>query len=188
MEILLVIVFVFLAFIIWLFWAGRNRLVMLSVDVDEANAQIHTQLQRRYDLIPNLVETVKAYAKYEKETFEKITEARNILGNALKTSDPELMGKAEGHFQRAQAAILLVAEKYPDLKASGNFLSLQEELTATENKVAYARQAYNDSVREYNTGIQVFPAVMVAGMLGFHQREMFEISSTEAKEAPEVEL
>ncbi|MFV0556240.1 MAG: LemA family protein [Lactovum sp.] len=186
MVYILIILVLIIFFVIWLFWHGRNKLVRLSVNVDEASSQINTQLQRRYDLLPNLVETVKAYAKYESETFEKITKARNSLAQALNAADPELLKEADIQFQQAQFSIQLVAEKYPDLKASENFLNLQEELTTTENKIAYARQAFNDSVREYNTEIQVFPIILIAEKLGFKERQMFELSSEEAREVVEV--
>ena len=186
MLIFLIIVIVIVLFLLWLFIGGRNRLVRLSVGVDESSAQINTQLQRRYDLIPNLVETVKGYAKHEQETFDKVTEARNAIGTALKNADPATITAAEQQYQQARLAINAVAENYPDLKANQNFLALQEELTSTENKVAFSRQAYNDSVRDYNIGIQAFPTVLIAGMFGYHKRDMFEVASDAVKEAPKV--
>ncbi|MDR0299254.1 MAG: LemA family protein [Streptococcaceae bacterium] len=184
----MIVVLVVVLAVVWLFWGGRNKLVRLNVNVDEAQAQISTQLQRRFDLIPNLVETVKGYAKHEQETFDKVTEARNAIGNALKNSDPASVTEAEKQYQSARLAINAVAENYPDLKANQNFLALQEELTSTENKVAFARQAYNDSVRNLNIGIQVFPTSLIAGMFGFHKREMFEVENVAAKEAPKVQF
>lgn len=188
MWIFLIILLIIVLFVIWLFVSGRNRLVRLSVGVDEAASQISTQLQRRYDLIPNLVETVKGYATHEQETFDKVTEARNAIGTALKNADPATITAAEAQYQQARLAINAVAESYPELKANQNFLALQEELTSTENKVAFSRQAYNDSVRDYNTGIQVFPTVLIAGMFGYHKRDMFEVESDAVKEAPKVQF
>ncbi|HEY0221884.1 LemA family protein [Lactovum miscens] len=188
MTISLIIIVVIILAVVWLFWGGRNRLVRLNISVDESAAQISTQLQRRFDLIPNLVETVKGYAKHEQETFNKVTEARNAIGNALKNVGPEAVDEAEKQYQSARLAINAVAENYPDLKANQNFLALQEELTSTENKVSFARQAYNDSVRAFNIGIQVFPTSLIAGMFGFHKREMFEVENEAVKEAPKVQF
>lgn len=130
------------------------------------------QLRRRYDLIPNLVETVKGYAAHEREVFESVTRARS-LGIEAK-SVPE-QAQAESMITQALRQLFAVAENYPQLKASENFLALQEELTATEGRIAFARQFYNDSVLRYNNGIQVFPSVLIAGPLGFKPREYFEI-------------
>lgn len=186
MLIILIILLVIILAIVWLFWGGRNRLVTLSVDVDNASAQIDTQLQRRFDLIPNLVETVKGYAKHEQETFDKVTEARNAIGRALSSKDGKDLSAAESQYQQARLAINAVAESYPDLKANQNFLSLQEELTSTENKVSFARQAFNDAVRDFNIGIQAFPTVLIAGMFGYHKKEMFQVENEAAKTAPKV--
>ncbi len=160
-----------------------NRLIVLRNRVDNAWSQIDVQLRRRYDLIPNLVETVKGYASHESETFEKVTQARNMAVNAQTVAE---QGQAENMLTGALKSLFAVAEAYPELKANENFMQLQEELSGTESKIAYARQFYNDSVMSYNTGIQSFPANLFAGMFGFTPREYFEIELAEAREAPQV--
>ena len=160
-----------------------NRLVVLRNRVDNSWSQIDVQLRRRYDLIPNLVNTVKGYATHESETFEKVTQARNMAVNATTVAE---QGQAENMLTGALKSLFAVAEAYPELKANENFLHLQEELTGTESKIAYARQFYNDSVMSYNTSIQSFPANLLAGIFGFTQREYFEIELAEVREAPEV--
>ncbi len=159
-----------------------NRLVVLRNRVDNAWSQIDVQLRRRYDLIPNLVETVKGYAAHEKETFEKVTEARNMAMNAGSVKE---QGQAENMLTGALKSLFAVAEAYPDLKANQNFLMLQEELSGTEGKIAYARQFYNDSVMSFNTSIQSFPNNVLAGMFGFAQRDYFEIEAA-ATQPPQV--
>lgn len=159
-----------------------NRLVVLRNRVDNAWAQIDVQLKRRYDLIPNIVETVKGYATHESETFEKVTQARNMAINASGVAE---QGQAENMLTGALKSLFAVAEAYPELKANQNFMQLQEELTNTESKIAYARQFYNDSVMSFNTAIQSFPANLIAGMFGFTAREYFEIEAA-AAEAPKV--
>jgi len=160
-----------------------NRLVVLRNRVDNSWSQIDVQLRRRYDLIPNLVNTVKGYASHEAATFEKVTQARNMAINAGTVAE---QGAAENMLTGALKSLFAVAEAYPELKANTNFMQLQEELTGTESKIAYARQFYNDSVMSYNTAIQSFPANLLAGLFGFTQREYFEIELAEAKEAPQV--
>ncbi len=162
-----------------------NGLVRLRNEVKNAWAQIDVQLKRRYDLIPNLVETVKGYAKHERETFEAVTNARTI---AQKMSDAgaQARGKAEGELTSALMRLLAVAEAYPDLKANQNFLNLQEELTSTENKISFSRQFYNDSVLRYNNQTQVFPSNVIAGMFGFKGSEFFEVTTAVEREAPKV--
>ena len=161
-----------------------NRLVRLRNRVDNAWAQIDVQLKRRYDLIPNLVETVKGYAAHEKETLERVVQARNI---AMAATGVQQQGEAENMLTGALKSLFAVAEAYPDLKANQNFLQLQEELTNTEGKIAYARQFYNDTVMSFNTAIQSFPANVFAGMFGFGQRDYFEVEPA-AVEAPRVEF
>jgi LemA protein len=161
-----------------------NRLVLLRNRVDNAWSQIDVQLKRRYDLIPNLVETVKGYAVHEKETFEKVTQARNMAVDAKSVKE---QGEAENMLTGALKSLFAVAEAYPDLKANQNFLDLQTQLTDTENKIAYSRQFYNDSVMSFNTGIQSFPANMLAGMFGFLAREYFEAEPAAAT-APVVQF
>jgi LemA protein len=163
------------------FIAMYNRLVTLRNRVDNAWSQIDVQLRRRYDLIPNLVETVKGYATHESETFQKVTEARNMAVSAQTVGE---QGQAENMLTGALKSLFAVAEAYPDLKANENFMMLQEELAGTESKIAYARQFYNDSVMTFNTTIQKFPQNLIAGMFGFLDREYFEID--EAAAAPVV--
>lgn len=160
-----------------------NRLVVLRNRVDNAWSQIDVQLRRRYDLIPNLVETVKGYATHESATFQKVTEARNMAVNATSVAE---QGQAENMLTGALKSLFAVAEAYPELKANENFMMLQEELSGTESKIAYARQFYNDSVMSFNTAIQSFPANLIAGMFGFSAREYFEVELAEVREAPKV--
>ncbi|MDY0088157.1 MAG: LemA family protein [Coriobacteriia bacterium] len=161
-----------------------NRLVVLRNRVQNAWSQIDVQLKRRYDLIPNLVETVKGYMTHEAETLQKVTEARNM---AISAQTVKEHGQAENALSSTLKSLFAVAESYPDLKANQNFMMLQEELSGTEGKIAYARQFYNDSVMSFNTAIQSFPANLVAGMLGFVQQDYFEIE-VEAREAVKVEF
>jgi LemA protein len=167
-----VIVIVVLLVIVGLFfWIGYNGLVKRRNQVDNAWSQIDVQLKRRHDLIPNLVETVKGYAAHERGTFEAVTNAR---ANAINAQSPQDQAQAENALSGALKSLFAVAEAYPDLKANQNFLNLQEELTSSEDKVAYARQYYNDSVLNYNTQIQRFPTVLLAGMFHFEKREFFD--------------
>ena len=160
-----------------------NRLVVLRNRVDNAWAQIDVQLRRRYDLIPNLVETVKGYATHESETFENVTQARNAAINADGVAE---QSQAENMLSSTLKSLFAVAEAYPELKANENFMMLQEELSGTESKIAYSRQFYNDSTMSYNTGIQTFPANVLAPMFGFASRDYFEIEMAEVREAPAV--
>jgi LemA protein len=148
-----------------------NSLVRLRNRIDNAWSQIDVQLKRRYDLIPNLVETVKGYAAHEKAVFENVTQAR---ANAINAQGPAEQAQAENVLSGALKSLFAVAEAYPDLKANQNFLNLQEELTSTEDRVAYARQFYNDSVLSYNNKIQTFPSSVIAGTFNFEKREYFE--------------
>ena len=152
-----------------------NGLVRLRNRIEGAWAQIDVQLRRRYDLIPNLVETVKGYAAHEKETLERVIQARQ--GGIQATGVAE-QAQAENVLSAALRQLFALSEAYPDLKANQNFLQLQEELTGTEGRIAYARQFYNDAVQRYNTKIQTFPAVVVAGPMGFREREYFEADDT----------
>ena len=167
------------------FWAigAYNGLVALRQIVRNGWAQIDVQLKRRHDLIPNLVETVKGYATHEQETLEKVVQAR---GAAVNASGPAAQGKAEGALGQALGKLMLLVEQYPDLKANQNFLALQEELTSTENKVGYARQAYNDSVMAHNTTIATVPTSLIANTFGFGAEEYFEITIAAEREAPKV--
>lgn len=171
--------------LLFFFIASYNGLVGLRNQVKNAWAQIDVQLKRRYDLIPNLVETVKGYAKHEREVFENVTKARNMAQSATASNAAE-RGKLEGELSSALTRLLAVAEAYPDLKANQNFLSLQEELTSTENKISFSRQFYNDTVLRYNNQTQMFPSNVVAGMAGFKSAEFFEVTVAEEKNAPKV--
>jgi LemA protein len=171
--------------LIIVFIVTYNRLVRLRNQVKNAWAQIDVQLKRRHDLIPNLIETVKGYMKYERETLEAITKARN-LAQQVASSGPAVRSKAETELSSALGRLLAVVENYPDLKANQNFLALQEELTSTENKISFSRQYYNDSVLSYNNRTQMFPSNMVASMTGFKASEFFEVSVAGEREAPKV--
>jgi LemA protein len=161
-----------------------NGLIRLKNRVDEAWSDIDVQLKRRYDLIPNLVNTVKGYASHEKEVFEKVTEARTKAMGAQSAGDK---AQAENALSQTLKSLFAVAEAYPDLKANQNFLELQRELTDTEDKVQASRRFYNGNVRDFNTKIQVFPNNIFAGMLGFSSREFFEAEGGE-KEPVKVEF
>ena len=152
-----------------------NGLVRLRNRIENAWAQIDVQLRRRYDLIPNLVETVKGYATHERQTLEAVTQARSAAINAQGVA---AQAQSENMLTSALKSLFAVAEAYPELKANDNFLALQEELTGTEGRIAYARQYYNDSVLRYNTKIQTFPPSLLAGPLGFREREYFEADDT----------
>jgi len=163
--------------------AAYNRLVRSRVRVDEAWAQIDTQLQRRHDLIPNLVETVKGYAAHERETFAEVTAAR---AKALTVQAPKELADAENGLTQALGKLLAITENYPLLKADANFRQLQEELAHTENMVAGSRGNYNASVRAYDELRQVFPSSLIASTFGFTAREYFEIETVEVRRAPDV--
>jgi LemA protein len=162
-----------------------NGLVRLRNQVKNAWAQIDVQLKRRYDLIPNLMETVKGYMKHERETMEAVTNARNMAQQVANAGAGE-RGKAEGMLGQALGRLFAVAENYPDLKANQNFLALQEELTSTENKISFSRQYYNDSVLRFNNKIQMVPSNIVAGIFNFQLGEFFEIEVPAEREAPKV--
>jgi len=160
-----------------------NRLVRSRVRVDEAWAQIDTQLQRRHDLIPNLVETVKGYAAHERETFEEVTAAR---AKAISVQAPKELADAENGLTQALGKLLAITENYPLLKADANFRQLQDELAHTENMVAGARGNYNASVRAFDELRQVFPSSLIASTFGFTAREYFEVETIEVRRAPDV--
>ena len=176
------------------FVSSYNRLVTARNAFKNAFAQIDVQLTRRYDLIPNLVETVKGYMKHERETLEAVIQARNTAVSGLKAAaaNPadagavaQLQG-AETQLGNALGRLFALSEAYPDLKANQNMMQLSEELTSTENKVAFARQAYNDAVMSYNNAREVFPSSIVAGMFNFAPAQMLEPAKPEAREAPKV--
>jgi len=160
-----------------------NGLIIARNRCDNSWAQVDVQLRRRYDLIPNLVEAVKGYAKHEREVFEKVTQARASAINAGTVKD---QAQAENMLSGALKSLFAVAENYPDLKANQNFLQLQEELSGTESKIAYARQFYNDMVMKFNQKQQVFPSNIIANMFGFKEKEYFEIEEPAAREPVKV--
>ena len=166
--------------------AMYNRLVTLRQRVREAWSDIDVQLKRRYDLIPNLVETVKGYAAHEKGVFEAVTQARANAISAGATGSPEQRAQAENILTGALRSVFAVAEAYPQLQASQNFRDLQEQLTATEDKIAFARRFYNGNVRDYNTGLQTFPTNILAGMFGFTAEQYFELADAKEREVPKV--
>ncbi|HOD49133.1 MAG TPA: LemA family protein [Candidatus Hydrogenedentes bacterium] len=162
-----------------------NGLVRLRNEVKNAWAQVDVQLKRRYDLIPNLLETVKGYAKHERETFEKITQARSAAMSAQGVAE---QSKAENLLNQALGGLRVVVEAYPELKANTNFLALQEELSSTENKIGFARQFYNDQVMNLNNKVQMFPSNIVAGIFNFKLEEFFELEEPAEREAPKVQF
>jgi LemA protein len=173
-----------------------NSLVALRNRFKNAFAQIDVQLKRRYDLIPNLVETAKGYLKHERETLEAVIKARNIAAAAAQSAAANPadanavrgLGAAEAGLAGALSRLMVVAEQYPDLKANQNMMQLTEELTSTENKIAFARQAYNDSVMTYNTARETFPNVVFAGMFGFLPAELFKVDDPTERNAPKVQF
>lgn len=182
----LIIVVVILAIIGIVYWATYNSLVTANVRVDEAWSDITVQLKRRADLIPNLVETVRGYAGHEKTVFEDVTKAR---AETLSASGPAEASAAENHLQGALKSVFAVAEGYPQLQASQNFLSLQSDLTDTEDKIQAARRFYNGGVREFNTKIYVFPSNLVAKQLHLTKRDFFEVADAAAiAEPPRVQF
>ncbi len=179
--VLLIVFAVIVVFVVGIY----NGLVNLRNRSENAWSQVDVQLRRRYDLIPNLVETVKGYAKHEKETFQTVTEARSKAINAGTVKE---QGDAENMLSGALKSLFAVVESYPDLKANQNFLMMQEELAGTEGKIAYARQFYNDSIMKFNTKQQVFPSNIIANMFNFQEKEYFEIEEAAAKEPVKVKF
>lgn len=184
MVVLIVVLVVIALFVIGLI-VMYNGLVRLRNQTKNAWSQIDVQLKRRHDLIPNLVETVKGYAGHERQTLEAVIQARNgALSSVGKGVGAQ--SKAEGELSGALSKLMVVVEQYPDLKANQNFLALQEELTSTENKIAFSRQFYNDSVLHYNNKTQMFPSNIIAGMFGFKEGEFFEVESPAERAVPKV--
>ncbi len=191
---ILALVFIFLILPVGICVGMYNKLVRLRNAFKNAFAQIDVQLKRRYDLIPNLVETAKGYMKHERETLEAVINARNQAHTASQAaaSDPSDAGAmkgligAEGALTGAMGRMFALMESYPDLKANQNMMQISEELTSTENKVAFARQAYNDAVMGYNNGRETFPSSVLAGMFHFEAAELFEVTSEAEKAAPKV--
>ena len=190
LAVIVVLLVIFVGFIVGIY----NKLVTMRNRYKNAYAQIDVQLKRRYDLIPNLVEIAKGYIKHERETLTAVTEARNIAYAASKAAaanpgDATAMKglvSAESGLAGTLSRLMMVSEAYPDLKANQNMMQLTEELTSTENKISFARQAYNDSVMTYNTDREVFPSNLIAGMFNFGPAELFVIDKPEQKDAPKV--
>jgi LemA protein len=183
-AVIVIVVIIVLAILVFVF--SFNGAVRLRNRVESAWSQISVQLQRRHDLIPNLVETVKGYAAHEKTTLEAVTAARTGAVQAQQAG-PAQQAQAENVLTGALRQLFALSESYPDLKANQNFLALQEELTSTEDRIAYARQFYNDSVQKFNSRIQTFPTVVIAGMFNFQKREFFEAEQGSA-EVPTVQF
>jgi len=189
---LLALVLLLVMFVVGIY----NRLVALRNRYKNAYAQIDVQLKRRYDLIPNLVETAKGYLKHERETLEKVIQARNVAyaasqaaaSNPGDASAVKNLANAETGLAGVLSRFMAVSESYPDLKANQNMMQLTEELTSTENKISFARQAYNDSVMTYNTQREVFPSNIFAGMFNFGPAELFVVDRPEEKQAPKVQF
>ena len=165
-----------------------NRLITLRQRVKEAWSDIDIQLKRRHDLIPNLVETVKGYAAHERGTFEAVTNARAQAVSAGATGSPQQMAQAENVLTGALRSLFAVAENYPQLQAVQEFKDLSENLTATEDKIAFARRFYNGNVRDYNTALQTFPTNILAGMFGFGPEQYFELAEQTDREVPQVKF
>jgi len=180
--IVLVVIGLIIVFVVGLY----NRLVTLRQRVREAWADIDVQLKRRWDLIPNLVETVKGYAAHERQTFEAVTKARSDAMAAAQTGSPEQRAQAENALGAALLNLRAVAEAYPQLQAIQEFKDLSENLTATEDKIAFARRFYNGNVRDYNTAIQTVPTNIIAGMFGFTPEQYFELTDPAQREVPKV--
>ena len=182
--VILVVLLVLVAVVAMWLIGIYNVLVRFRNAVKNAWSQIDVQLKRRYDLIPNLVETVKGYAKHERETLEAVIQARQ---QAINVTDSVIdKAKAENMLSQTLRSLFAVSENYPDLKANQNFLALQEELTSTENKISFARQYYNDEALKYNNKTEMFPSNIVAGMFSFNFAELLEVESAEMREAPSV--
>ncbi len=181
----IIIILSVIALVVLFFVAQYNRLIRLNISVDEAWAQIEVQIKSRADLIPNLVETVKGYAAHEQSTFDAVVTARAKATTASTVADT---AAADGMLTQALRGLLAVAEAYPDLKASANFISLQEELATTENKVAFSRQFYNDNVRELNTAVKTVPTNFFAGFAKVTEREFYEVEDPQDRKAPSVKF
>lgn len=185
-KILIGIGAVVLLTVFW-FFGTRNSLVSLKEDVEMQQSQIETTLQRRSDLIPNLVETVKGYANHEEELFTEIADARAKLAGSIESGDMKSVSEANNALDSALSRLLAISENYPDLKASEQFIALQDELAGTENRISVARQHYNEKLNTYNTKVQRFPTSIVAGMSGYYPMQYFEADES-AKEVPKVDF
>ena len=184
MKSTIILIAVLVLLVLWVV-TSYNRLVRLNISTDEAFAQIEVQLKRRADLIPNLVETVKGYAAHEKTTLDAVISARAKATSATGIAD---VAAADGQLTTALRGLLAVAESYPDLKASANFLALQEELSTTENKVSFARQFYNDTVRSLNQAVKTFPSSLFAGMAKVSARAFYEVENPTDRNVPNVKF
>lgn len=187
MLIIWVILGIFVVAVVWAI-ALYNGLIRLKNRVDEAWSDIDVQLKRRYDLIPNLISTVKGYAKHESGTFQKVTEARTAAMSAQESGDAKAQAQAENMLSSTLKSIFALAENYPELKANENFLELQRELSDTEDKIQASRRFYNGNVRDFNTKIELFPNNIIAGMLSFAKREFFEVGDEKERENVKVEF
>ena len=185
MNTTVIIILAIIVIVIFMLVGIFNGLVRKRNQVKNAWAQIDVQLKRRHDLIPNLVETAKGYMSHERETLESVTNARNLAQGAV-GKGVATQAKAEGELSGALARLMVVVENYPDLKANQNFLALQEELASTENRIAFSRQFYNDSVLKYNNQTQMFPSNIIAGMFGFKASDFFEVTVPAEREVPKV--
>lgn len=186
MPVLIIIAVTGVLVLLWVI-SVFNALIRLSNAAKNAWSQIDVQLKRRHDLIPNLVETAKGYMKHERETLESVIQARNLAQSASqKAAGPAEQGMLESGLSKALSNFFVVVEQYPDLKANQNFLALQEELTSTENRISFARQAYNDAVMVLNNRIEMFPSNIVAGLFNFKKQAFFEIESPAEREVPKV--
>jgi LemA protein len=181
----IIIVLGVIALVAVFFVVQYNKLIRLNITAEEAWAQIEVQLKRRADLIPNLIETVKGYAAHEQSTFDAVVAARAKATSASSVADT---AAADGLLTQALRGLLAVAEAYPDLKASANFAALQDELATTENKVAFSRQFYNDTVRELNTAIKTIPTNFFAGFAKVSEREFYEVADPQDREVPNVKF
>ncbi len=187
MDTITILIIILVLIVLWAIFT-YNGLIKLRNRATEAWADIDVQLKRRYNLIPNLIETVKGYAKHEKSVFEEVTKARAEAMKAEEKGDPKEIEKAEGELQKTLKSLFAVSEDYPDLKASNNFLELQNELRDTEDKIQASRRFYNSNVRNLNIKIESFPVNLVAGTLGFKKMDFFEIESEEERKAVNVEF
>lgn len=183
----LVIILAIVAVLVIWFIGAQNNLVNLEEEVKLQFAQVETTLQRRSDLIPNLVETVKGYAKHEEEVFTQIADARSKLAGSIETGDVEEINAASNQLDSALSRLLVITENYPELKANEQFVALTDELAGTENRIAIARQNYNETVSKYNKAIKMFPTSIVAGMSGYEAADYFE-ADDDAKDAPTVKF
>lgn len=177
-----------LALVLPLSACGYNRIQSLDENASRAQGQIEVQLQRRADLIPNLVATVKGYAQHENDVFTQVAQARSGLVNAIQSKDPEQMANANAQLSTSLGRLMVTVEAYPQLKANQNFMALQDELTGTENRISVARTDYNQAVNDYNAYIRQFPQVLTAKMTGAQQRKYFTVTTPGAQNAPTVDF